>query len=399
MRILIVHREYPPETGWGGIATFNYHLAKGLMAIGHEVDVLSFNYGAPSDRVVEDVRVKRITSKMKRLPWEGSLGTYFWSYQRQIGKIFLAMHRERKYDVVDCADHLGEGYSIIRSGRVATTLRFFSPWSWVSSQKLNLSERWYDIALIKWIEKRSAQGAHHLTCPSQDLATRVTEFFGLRRPIEIIPNPIDIQRFAPQDELPDSPVRVLFAGRLEPRKGPDILLKAIPLLCRKVPDIRFTFLGADCPTPTSPSFKAEAELFISRNHLDQCVAFKDPVPLISLPKEYNAVHIVVVPSRYDTSPYVCQEAMACGRAVVGTTSGGMPEYLDQGEAGLLIPPEDPAALADAIVRLAQQPQLRRQLGVAARRRVEQLYDRNAIARRTSALYETAIQNWHRGIAG
>jgi glycosyltransferase involved in cell wall biosynthesis len=185
-------------------------------------------------------------------------------------------------------------------------------------------------------------------------------------------------------------VRVLFAGRLEPRKGPDILLKAIPLVVREVPDIHFTFLGNDCPTATSPSFMGEARSFIEQNGLSRHVAFKQHVPLFSLPSEYNAVHISVVPSRYDTSPYVCQEAMACGRAVIGTTSGGMPEYLNHGEAGLLVPPEDPAALAQAIIALAKQPERRRRLGAAARQRVEQRYERRRIAALTIALYESAI---------
>ena len=303
----------------------------------------------------------------------------------------MELNKTRQYDIVDCPDHLAEGFGIIRSGIVPTTLRFYSPWSWISTNSLNLKEKWYDIKGIKWMEKACVKGAHCLTSPSQDLADKVRDFFKVNKKIEIIGNPIDISSFSPDRNLDGDPIKILFAGRLEPRKGPDVLARAIPLVCNEVKNVEFIFLGSDCPSKTSASTKNELKEYLGSQGVLCYVNFLDHVPLLELPKIYNSVDIVVVPSRYDTSPYVCQEAMACGRAVVGTTAGGMPEYMDFGEAGMLVQPEDSLALARAIITLAKNSELRNRLGYIARKRVEEQYDRRVIARKTTELYKEAIK--------
>lgn len=390
MRILLVHREYPPETAWGGIATFNYHLAHELKARGHSVDVLSFSYTTASDTVVEGIRVKRIVSSVRGYPWERSLYYYFWRYSQTVYDAFREMESACKYDVVDLWDHLAEGLEIIKSGRVPTVLRLVAPWSWVSSNTLNTKEWSYDIIGIKSMERGCVAKASLLNSPSYDLASRVMKFFDLDRPVEIIPNPIDASSFKPVSFPSPSPVEVFFLGRLERRKGPDILAKAIPCVIRQFSDIHFTFVGTDCPTQTSQSCRNELTEYLKNEGVINHVCFRNQVPLQQLPEIYNSAHMVIVPSRYDTSPYVCQEAMACGRPVIGSSAGGMPEYLDYGKAGIVVPPEEPTALAEAILNLARNPGLREQLGQAARERVLQIYDRPLIAQRTENLYSKAI---------
>jgi glycosyltransferase involved in cell wall biosynthesis len=264
----------------------------------------------------------------------------------------------------------------------------------MTSNTLNYKERWYDVKGMKWLEKRSIVGADVLNSPSSDMAKHVTEFFNLRRHIEIIENPIDCTTFKPGDQLPEKPVKILFLGRLEPRKAPDILAHAIPLVCKEVDNVMFTFLGADCASNTSSSTRTELQLFLSSQGVDRFVEFHEPVPLLELPGWYNSAHIITVPSRYDTSPYVCQEAMSCGKAVIGSTAGGMPEYLDNGNAGMLIPPGDPRALADAIITLVKDPHLRLQLGEKARKRVVERYDRRVIASKMCEQYQKAIHLHH-----
>jgi glycogen synthase len=391
VRILIVGREYPPQTAWGGIATFNFHLALGLKKLGHDVDVLSCNLEVPSDTVDNGVRVIRVVNSMKTMPWDSSFLLYFYLYQRKIFAKFRELHAQQPYDVVDCADHLGEAYGIIRSGLVPTTLRFYTPWSLAAASAMNYKERWYDIYGVRWLERQSALNAHRLTCPSRDLSEKVTRFFDLRQPVEVIENPIDSDRFSPEDPLAGDTIRVLFVGRLEPRKGPDILAEAIPHVTREIDNIHFCFIGSDCPSPNSPSTRTELKHYLESKGAIGHVTFQDPVPLLDLPKWYNSAHIVVVPSRYDNSPYACLEAMSCGKPVVASLAGGAPEYLDHGNAGLLCPSEDPKSLAEAIVRLAKDRALRIELGNRARQRVVKRYDRKVVVARTCELYERAIE--------
>ncbi|MBI5248900.1 MAG: glycosyltransferase family 4 protein [Desulfomonile tiedjei] len=391
MRILIVSREYPPQTAWGGIATFSFHLAHGLKTMGHDVDVLSFNYEVPSDTVDGGIRVIREVNSMKIMPWHSSFFLYFYLYQRKLFARFKELHSHAPYDVVDCPDHLGEAYGIIRSGLVPTTLRFYTPWSLAAASAMNYRERWYDIYGVRWLERQSALGAHCLTCPSKDLSDKVTEFFNLSQPVEIIGNPIDSHMFRPDDPVSDSTIRVLFVGRLEPRKGPDVLVHAIPHITREISNIQFCFIGSDCPSPNHQSTRGELKDFLDSQGVSGHVTFQDPVSLLDLPKWYNSAHIIVVPSRYDNSPYSCLEAMSCGKAVVASKAGGAPEYLDHGNAGLLCPSEDPKSLAQAIVRLAKDAALRAKLGDQARQRVIERFDKKVVVERTCELYERAIK--------
>ncbi len=384
-------REYPPLTGWGGIGTFNSNLAIGLKKSGHDVDVLSCNLEVPSDTVDSNgVRVIRVVPSMKTQPWDSSYTLYFYLYQRKIFAKFRELHAQRPYDIVDCPEHIGEGYGIIRSGLVPTTVRFYTPWSLVAAETMNYKERWDDIYGMRWLERQSARNADCLTCPSRNLSEKVTRFFNLSKPVEVIENPIDSALFRPEDPVSENTIRVLFVGRLEPRKGADILIEAIPHVMREISDIHFCFIGSDCPSSNSPSTRSELKHYLESNGALGHVAFQDPVPLVDLPKWYNSAHIVVVPSRYDNSPYACLEAMSCGKAVVASMAGGAREYLDHGKAGILCPSEDPKSLADAIVRLAKDRGLRIDFGNRARQRVVERYDRKVIVSRTCELYERAI---------
>jgi glycosyltransferase involved in cell wall biosynthesis len=97
--------------------------------------------------------------------------------------------------------------------------------------------------------------------------------------------------------------------------------------------------------------------------------------------------VLVQPSRADNLPLAILEAMACGRPVLGTRVGGIPELVLDGETGLLVDAEDPEAMARALDRLAASPELRRELGRKARERAAEHFSADGIARRTVSLYE------------
>ena len=120
------------------------------------------------------------------------------------------------------------------------------------------------------------------------------------------------------------------------------------------------------------------------------VQFINRVPLNSLPNYYRSADICVVPSVYDNSPYTCLEAMSCGRAVIGTSAGGTREYLVDGESGVIVPPRDTDALAEAIIGVLADDNERARLALNARARVLEKFQRKEIARQTVELYKLAI---------
>jgi glycosyltransferase involved in cell wall biosynthesis len=100
--------------------------------------------------------------------------------------------------------------------------------------------------------------------------------------------------------------------------------------------------------------------------------------------------VFALPSRWEGMSNGLLEAMAAGRPIVATTAGGNPELITDGETGLLVPPEDPGALAAAIARLVRDPALARRLGDAARRRVEKDYTLDRMVSRMEALYDELL---------
>jgi glycosyltransferase involved in cell wall biosynthesis len=111
---------------------------------------------------------------------------------------------------------------------------------------------------------------------------------------------------------------------------------------------------------------------------------------------YRRATLVVVPSRYEGFGLPAAEAMACGTPVVASAAGALPELLATGGGGVLVPPEDPEALAKAISSLAEQPEARRALAARAPARIEAAYSWPRVAARTAEVYAELAGSARRG---
>ena len=145
------------------------------------------------------------------------------------------------------------------------------------------------------------------------------------------------------------------------------MVEAIPGILRAEPGALFRFVGSPLRHPvTDESF----DIFVLRrlNKFRRSIAMVGPVSLQEMPVEYGKVDVCVFPSIWENFPYVCLEAMSAARPVVASSAGGMAEMLDE-SCGLLIPPNDPAAIAASVIRLIRSDDLRLQMGRSSRRRV------------------------------
>ena len=124
--------------------------------------------------------------------------------------------------------------------------------------------------------------------------------------------------------------------------------------------------------------------------LSHAITFEGAHPREELPAAYRAASVCVVPSRFEAFPYTCMEAMACGRPLVASNVGGVPEVLGDQGTGLLVAPEDPAALGGAVSRLLLDPAARVRLGESARRRVVSSFAARTVAARMVDLYGEVI---------
>ncbi len=222
--------------------------------------------------------------------------------------------------------------------------------------------------------------AQAILCATEG-ALRVLREMGYRGPADVIPPVgVDTRLFRPVHRPPTAGRFVVaYAGRLVPEKGVDTLLEA---LARLGPEVRLKVIG-DGPARTALQGLA------ARLGLGDRVEWLPPVPADRMPEVFARVDVLVLPSR--TTPVwkeqlgrVLLEAMACQVPVAGSDSGAIPEVV--GDAGLIFPEGDAAALADCLQRLWDTPGLRRELGERGRARVVARYSQDQIAARTAEFY-------------
>ena len=204
-------------------------------------------------------------------------------------------------------------------------------------------------------------------------------------PAHLVPHGVDLGRFRPSPPKGDRTLRLLAVGRLVEKKGFDVLVDALAALDQTS---TLRIIG-DGPERDRLVARVEAAGLTAR------VTFVGPRTHVELPVEYAGADVVVVPSVVDASgdrdglPNVVLEAMACGRPVVGTRVGAIATALKDGDTGLLVAPRSVPALADAVRRLAAEPEHRRTMGDRARRAVEIHYDLARCTDRFSRLVEAA----------
>jgi glycosyltransferase involved in cell wall biosynthesis len=240
-----------------------------------------------------------------------------------------------------------------------------------------------------------ARGAA-VTAPSRDLLERARAL-GAVEPLELIPYGADPDAFALEREagrtirrrlgLADDDVAVLGIGRFVHWKGFDDLVDAIGRARERAPGVRLVLVG-------DGDLRTELEARVSALELGGLVTFTGMAAREDVPVYFAAADVVAVPSVHyagyvDGLPNVALEAMASGKPLVATRVGGLPSVVDHGENGLLVDEHDPQALAEAIVALAHDPDLRARMGAEGRRRIRAEHNWDAVAERFVAVFERA----------
>ncbi len=219
------------------------------------------------------------------------------------------------------------------------------------------------------------------------------------RKIVVIPPGVDTCRFypIPPDEakeyigVPPCGRMILFVGRIEPLKGLDVLLESIAQLRRQdsLGEYRFCLvvIGGEKETDNEMMSAEMARIQALREQygLQDLVAFIGKRGQDTLPYYYSAAEVVVVPSFYESFGMVALEAMACGTPVVASQVGGLAYLVQDGVTGFTVPVDDPQALADRLMSLLRDAELRSKMGEQAVR-YAQGYAWGNIARRLQAVY-------------
>lgn len=202
------------------------------------------------------------------------------------------------------------------------------------------------------------------------------------RCVIVIHNGLDLQRrsFHSEDAYPAEQI-IVTLGNIRPIKGHDTLIEAAALVLQHVPAVRFVVAGD----------VLDAEFFVAlQNRVnDLGIAERVSFPgLIANPEHlFRGARIFVLPSRSEGFSNAILEAMAAALPVVATAVGGNAEAVMHGETGLIVPPNDPAALAQALLELLDHPKVMRSMGQAGRSRVEAVFTSQAMLLQMTGLYE------------
>ena len=200
---------------------------------------------------------------------------------------------------------------------------------------------------------------------------------------------VDHTLFRPMPDVARVPGRIVTTASADvPLKGLVPLLEALAKI-RTERDAELVVIGK-----LRQGSKIPATL--ERLGLDGAVRFVSGIDDEALVRLYAEAEVAVVPSLYEGFSLPAVEAMACGTPLVATTGGALPEVVgNDGETGLLVPPADPGALAAAIGRMLDDPDLRARIGIAGRRRVEKEFTWRATAVGTVAQYRTLLDDCRR----
>jgi glycosyltransferase involved in cell wall biosynthesis len=233
-----------------------------------------------------------------------------------------------------------------------------------------------------------------VACYDAQAAENRTEVQRIRPRCRVIavPNGVDTQRFAPGPPSAEmTAIREGFAsvvailGHVSDVKGYPTFLEAAALITRTHKSCLFVCIGAESAQPGALATMKNrvTELGLERNV--RFLGFRSDVNEV-----LRAVDVVTMPSQDEGLPLALLEAMACGRPVVATPVGGIPEVLHDGSAGVLVPRQDARALAEAVRALLDDTDRRTTLGTKARARVEERYSVSRFCRGVEAVYEELL---------
>lgn len=191
--------------------------------------------------------------------------------------------------------------------------------------------------------------------------------------IRCLYNGVDLDAFRPTAPEERTPARILAVGRLVEKKGFSVLIDACARLREHGTSFRCDIVGGG-------ELESRLRAQITERGLDGIVTMRGGLPLERVATEMQRSRVVVLPcivaadGNVDALPTVLLEAMACGRPAVSTDLSGIPEIIAHGETGLLVPPGNAAALAEALHTLLEDHALAAHFGRAARARAERLFD-------------------------
>ncbi|MDX2131036.1 MAG: glycosyltransferase [Planctomycetota bacterium] len=386
MRVCLVTSELAPFRGWG-VGTTTALLARALHDAGHEVHLLvddmpGLRGGAA--REFPGVRTHILTSEefgqaLAQCPAECTRRPIV------VHRRLARLHDQFRFDAIEFNDFYGDAYMALQARRlggayagVRMGVVLHSPIGLLRS--INAQHSYpLDIAMIAHMEAESIRHADVLLAPSRAIVDALQNLEGFGDAIDparlaVVHNPMELPGAPCAHDGTGTP-EVLFFGRLETRKGPDVLIRAAKILLESGVDLRVRIVGVDTDCgPAGRPMRAHLQSRVVGRAPRERFIFEDNRPRAELFDLVRRAAVCCFPARWDNFPNACLEAMAQGACVVSSDGGGMREVIEDGRSGLLARAGDAPHLAQVLGRALADRALRTRLGEAARERVREVCD-------------------------
>lgn len=411
MRIVMMAQFYPPIIG--GMERHVKDLSESLVRRGHEVAVITIWQAGWQDELTDyeelnGVRIYRIKGTINRLA-----NVLFQDQKRNYAPPFpdpefgLAIRRiltKEQPDIIHAHNWLVYSYLPLKAwakARLVVTLHEYGlscpKWTLIYDGQICsgpqfskcvhclVSHYGTSKGLVTYfgqkVMSRLENALVDMYLPVSQAVAEGSQLVGTSIPYQVIPNfiPDDIPANSDHsvNQLPDGDF-MLFVGAFGPHKGVDVLLEAY----RQVKtDMPLVMIGYEIPEFSLEAQSIPANTIIFKHWSNAAVM-----------EAWKRSSLALIPSNWhEPCPTVAMEAMVAGCAIVGTAVGGIPDIVQDGETGLLVPPADASALAQAIQTLMDDPARRQRMGLLAQERVVR-YQAKTVVPAIENVYQTLIDN-------
>lgn len=378
----------------GGIETFAREFAIALSQRGHRVQIIAKDVGGYyRDFAAPGVNIHAIPLKETPFPGYWKIDEFFplddLRFSYAAAKKVDELNRHDPVDIVEAMDYFRQGIWFAIHKKIPLFLRLHG---WMFNRQdgrvnpikqLNTREKFLWRFQQKCIQ--SADGVAAVSTDFGDFAREVWHFDN--KPIQVIHNAVESTLYTGGNPQAQREQAVIFAARLAKIKGIKVLADSAAEMLKEFPDLKFYFAGKNVHW-------AE-EGITAKEYLTQKIPARNLVILGELRAQdvmpyYQKCQVCVLPSLYEPFGIMALEAMACGCALVASASGGLKDIVNNGEDGLLVAPNDPQALAAAILRFLRDAHLREKCSEAATKKVRDRFNYDRLVRESLAAYQEAI---------
>jgi len=402
--LISVHGDPAVEIGKeeaGGQNVYVRHLGEALAHLGWHVDMFTRKANADDPVIVEHSPHCR-TIRLKAGPEAFVPRDKIFGYT---GEFLDNLLRFQEWE--------GVRYSLVH------TNYWISAWvgmQWKKRQSIPQVHTYHSLGAVKYqsveaipmiagtrldVEKAVLETAERTVATSPQEKDHMRSLVSSKGHIQIIPCGTDIQRFGAIERTqarlelgwnPDDKI-IFYVGRFDPRKGIETLVRAVG--CSQIrhdPQVKLIIGGGSRPGHSDGIERERIEAIVDELGMRDITTFTGRISDELLSVYYTAADVCVVPSHYEPFGLVAIEAMACSTPVIASDVGGLQFTVVPEETGLLAPPKDEVAFAEAIDRILSHPDWRNQLGQRARWRVEEKFSWDGVAHQLSDLYLQFVRN-------